>query len=349
MDLPSLPDLLKARIAAEGALPLETYWNLCLFHPDHGYYRKKDPLGQAGDFVTAPEISQMFGEMIGVWCVSAWRAMGKPPRFHLAECGPGRGTLMADLLRAVKKDVEFLAALRLHMIEINPVLRKKQREALEKYAPAFHDHLSLVPDDAPAIVIGNEFLDTFPILQQIRQDEMWYERRVGWCAQDEEFCYQNGPQLSGSEGGREEGREGDVRESSPERLKVMEGIYDRLRKGGGAALMIDYGYEGPKNGDTFQAVRSHAFTSPLDAPGECDLTSHVDFFPLMTAARERGLSVFLSTQGEFLEGMGLSLRLHTLMKGASEKRKEDLLRQAERLAGPDYMGQLFKVLEVSHV
>jgi NADH dehydrogenase [ubiquinone] 1 alpha subcomplex assembly factor 7 len=338
-----LLELIRSQIAESGPMPIDSYWEICLSHPEHGYYKRQDPFGRSGDFITAPEISQMFGEMVGIWCACAWSAWGRPEKIYLAECGPGRGTLMADLLRGIQHIEGFPQAVRVHLVETSPVLRAKQKEVLAWADPLWHDDFEHLPQDAPVLFIGNEFLDALPIRQFVKGKENWQERLVGLDDRGS-LRFVVGEEVSFDR----EGEEGSIAEVSPARQAVMEEIYERILHQRGAALMIDYGYISSANGDTFQAVRKHGYAPVLESSGDADLTSHVDFDVLAQAAREKGLSALLSDQGDFLRAMGIEIRTAALLQQAREDQKESITSGFSRLTGDAQMGRLFKVLEVSH-
>jgi NADH dehydrogenase [ubiquinone] 1 alpha subcomplex assembly factor 7 len=335
---------LRNLIATEGPLTVAHYMALCLGHPRHGYYTTRDPLGTGGDFTTAPEISQMFGELIGLWVVETWVAMGAPERLRLVELGPGRGTLMVDLLRAARLVPAFLAAVDVHLIETSPVLRARQQSALQAASVpvAWHEGVSDVPD-GPAIVIANEFFDALPVRQFVRTGEGWRERLVGLDDQGElAFGLAAGlePWLTAL------APPGAVLEWPEAALGVMQPLASRVARQGGAALVIDYGYKGPAFDDTLQAVRRHAFADPLAEPGEADLTAHVDFEKLDLAARAGGTRTFrLMTQGDFLRALSIEARTAALKARATPDQSADLNAALKRLTGEGEgdMGALFKV------
>ncbi|MGU3496613.1 class I SAM-dependent methyltransferase [Xanthobacteraceae bacterium A53D] len=338
---------IKALIAAEGPISVGRYMALCLGHPRYGYYVTRDPLGAQGDFTTAPEISQMFGELIGLWAVATWQQMGSPAAFRLVELGPGRGTLMADALRAAKLLPAFGAAMSLHLVEMSPALRAKQAANLAAYAPEWHDRLEDVPG-GPAIIIANEFFDALPIDQFIRGANGWHERRVGLDA-DGGLMFGMDPRpfpaLSALAARFPAPREGAVLErleSGP-----AHALARRLAAQGGGALVIDYGHGRHGFGDTLQAMKDHRFVDPLDTPGEADLTAHVDFAALAEIARTEGARAFGTlTQGEFLNRLGLAARAHALSANANEAQRAAISAAQDRLAGTGegQMGSLFKVL-----
>ena len=332
-----LERIIRDMIAADGPMGLDRYMALCLGHPEHGYYMGRDPFGAGGDFITAPEISQVFGELIGVWCVAAWTAMGSPGTFRLVELGPGRGTLMADILRAaVKASPGFAAAARVHLVETSPALRARQRKALGE-GVTWHDRFEDVPD-GPMILVANEFFDALPVRQFERRDGRWHERVAG--LQDDRLVLGLVPSDIGSVG-----RDGDIIEWAPARSDVGRLIGERLAKAPGAALIIDYGHTRTAPGDTLQALKKHKPVSLFEMPGDCDLTSHVDVEALARALQEGGgIAHPILTQRAFLLAMGLEQRTAMLSQRADLRQRAVLERQMTRLAGPDQMGNLFKIL-----
>jgi SAM-dependent MidA family methyltransferase len=327
-------------IATDGPMRLDRYMSLCLNHPQHGYYVTRDPLGGEGDFITAPEVSQVFGELIGIWAAGLWMAMDKPPRMNLVELGPGRGTLMVDVLRTIRKVAPALAdGLRLHLVETSPVLRARQRSVLTSGAD-WHMTLEEVPK-GPMILLANEFFDAIPIRQYEMRGGLWYERVVG--LENGHLAWGLTGPLSGPAG-----KEGDVVELAPAREAIARHIGERLAEDKGAALIIDYGHLTSAPGNTLQAMRSHGFTGVIGSPGECDLTSHVDFQELGHALEEGGGVVHPAmTQRAFLLAMGLEPRIEQLVAAANTDLREILMRQKARLADSDKMGNLFKVLAVT--
>ena len=333
-------------IAIDGPIPVDRYMELCLSHPQHGYYVTRDPLGAAGDFVTAPEVSQMFGELIGAWAATVWQQMGSPRNVRFVELGPGRGTLMADALRAAKALPEFHAALSVHMVETSPVLRVLQEKALANAGvpTAWHHGIEEMPQ-GPTIAIANEFIDALPISQFIKDRDGWHMRMIGIANDQLVFVATPDPMLSQSET--------DTTAASA----ILERRYDRpvsllarrIAQHGGAALIIDYGHAESTFGDTLQAVRGHKFADPLENPGEADLTAQVDFAAVAVWAQRQGaVTQGPLTQGEFLRRLGIEQRAARLKANATPQQAADLDAGLARLTAPDQMGELFKVVAIAH-
>ncbi|MGJ3264271.1 MAG: class I SAM-dependent methyltransferase [Salinarimonas sp.] len=340
-------------IAAEGPISVSRYMALCLGHPTLGYYMTRDPIGMAGDFVTAPEISQMFGELVGLWAAQTWIDLGRPAPFALVELGPGRGTLMADALRAAKVAPGFLEAAAVHLVETSPVLRERQRTALATPPPAlaggvqWHTGLEAVPD-LPLIALANEFFDALPVRQLVRDRGAWHERLVGLDATGA-LAFGLAPDADPAIGYA--APEGAVLEIAAAQTAVMRALAERLVAMGGAALAIDYGHAQTGFADTLQAIRRHAFADPLVDPGEADVTAHVDFAQLAHTAQDAGARVFGPvTQGAFLRALGIEARARALAARASARQSEEIGAALVRLAGEgdDDMGVLFKALAVAH-
>ena len=336
-----LATLLADAVAASGPLPVAQWMALCLGHPRHGYYVTRDPLGR--DFTTAPEISQMFGELIGLWCADLWQCAGSPPRLHLVELGPGRGTLMADLRRATARVPGFAAATAVHFVETSPVLRARQATRVPH--ATWHDALDTVPADAPLIVIANEFFDALPVRQFVATPAGWFERCVGW--RDGRFVDTLGaarvdalipPALA-------DAAPGTVVESSPASTATAAEIGARLRAQGGAALIIDYGHAAVPTGDTLQALRGGAAADPFAAPGEADLTAHVDFGALAAAAGATAHGPV--AQGAWLARLGIDARLAVLTTRTDAAASAALAAGVARLTETQAMGTLFKVLALT--
>lgn len=344
---------LRRRIALEGPLTLADYMADALGHPEHGYYITRDPFGRTGDFTTAPEISQMFGELIGLWCADLWSRMGEPERVLLVELGPGRGTLMADLMRAARGVPGFAQAAHVHLVEMSPVLRRAQAETLAQLSrpPAWLDGLAALPDDAPILLVANEFFDALPIRQFQRTRPGWRERLVALDHETEGLTPILAPGPSPAEALidptlRRNAPVEAVVELAPAAWSVAGLLGQRLADQGGAALIVDYGYAGPAVGDTLQAVKAHQPCPILETPGEADLTAHVDFTALAAAAAGPGRRAApLTPQGDFLRALGMEMRAEALIRGARNAAvSKDIAAARDRLIGPDAMGTLFKVL-----
>ncbi len=312
-------------IEAEGPMPLDRYMGLCLGHPQHGYYMTRDPFGAAGDFTTSPEISQVFGEMIGVWCVNAWTSLGSPSPFALVEFGPGRGTLMADLLRAAKASSEFMLAVEVHMVEMSPVLQKMQREKLEAHV-TWHTSIDTLPN-MPTLFVANEFFDALPVKQFEIRGGQSFERYVGVSEGKLKMGLVPSPPREGADG---------IYETSPISQVIVGEITERIEACGGAALIIDYGHVQSSAGDTLQAMRKHEFCNIFDAPGEVDITAHVDFAKLSSAPT--------MTQGKFLEAMGIEMRTEKLATKLRGEAHTNFIAATRRLIDSTQMGELFKVM-----
>ncbi|MCB2094079.1 MAG: SAM-dependent methyltransferase [Rhodobacteraceae bacterium] len=335
--------ILAARIAAEGPITLADYMAACLLHPRHGYYRGRDPFGASGDFTTAPEISQMFGEMLALCLAQSWLDQGAPGRIVLAEIGPGRGTLMADVLRTLKSVPGMTAAASVHLIEASPALRARQREALEGRPVHWHDQPSDLPD-GPLFVLANEFFDALPIRQFLRHEKGWAERQVS--IRDGKLALGLAPAGPfGALAHRLDGtRPGDIVEHCPALPAIAGEIGTRIATDGGAALIVDYGgWRGL--GDTFQALKAHRPVDPLAEPGLADLTAHVDFAALAAAFRASGAAATAMTpQGVFLERLGITARANALAEQLRGTALDSHVAAHRRLTHPEEMGKLFKVI-----
>jgi len=343
---------IKKLIKSAGPMPVWRYMELCLMHPRHGYYISRDPLGREGDFTTAPEVSQMFGELLGLWAASVWKAIGSPPLLRLIELGPGRGTMMADALRAMRVLPPLYQALSIHLVEINPVLREKQKAALSgSRDTAWHDTIDDVPD-GPAIIFANEYFDVLPIHQVVKRETGWHERTVEIDSTGE-LAFGAAPEPTPHfdvllPSLVRAAPSGAVFEWRPD-AEIMK-IASRVRDQDGAALIIDYGHLRSDAGDTFQAIARHSFTDPLKNPGQADVTAHVDFQALVRAAEDLGARVHGPVpQGDFLRRLGIETRAMTLMAKASPEVSEDISGALKRLVtgGRGGMGSMFKVLAIS--
>ncbi|MGB1076905.1 MAG: class I SAM-dependent methyltransferase [Bdellovibrionales bacterium] len=345
MTLGKLETIIKKEIHENGPMDIGRFMSLCLGHPKYGYYMTKDPFGEKGDFTTAPEISQMFGEVIGAWVVDTWYKLGAPKKVTLLECGAGRGTLMADMMRLAKSVPEFLDAVEIVILETSPVLKNKQAQILEAYNVTWIENLTELKTDQPMIVLGNELLDALPIRQFQKQEGVIKERVIG---------------ISGN-GGLSIGlapdqpliefpldiKEGEVTEIAPVREGFIATICDLLKSNGGAGLFIDYGYN-QRHGDTLQAIKDHKFVPVLESVGEADLTAHVDFLALRKVCRDLGVTEYgIVKQADFLKSLGIVSRAQILKQGSSEEQSKKIDADLNRLVGLDQMGKLFKVMAFS--
>lgn len=342
----SLRGRLEALIAADGPITIADYMSACLHDPQFGYYATRPRLGAEGDFITAPLISQMFGELIGVWAVEVWTRLGRPDPFRLIEVGPGDGALMSDLLRAARPAPEFLAAADLWLLEPSGPLRTFQAERLSGAGARWADRLEQVPGDAPVILVANEVLDCLPARQFVRTAAGWAERRVGLRDGALAFGLSPAPPGFAPPTGLEHAPAGVVVEVSEAQQAFGRGLGERIGRDGGCALLIDYGRDRPEPGDTLQALHKHSKVDPLEAPGEADLTVHADFPAVAAAARETGAAVSApATQQAFLRRLGVDHRAAALAR-ARPDRADLIARQHARLTGPDQMGTLFKALTI---
>lgn len=338
---------IRDEIAESGPIGIARYMALCLGHPRYGYYRTRDPLGARGDFVTAPEISQMFGELIGIWIAAAWASLGSPSELALVELGPGRGTLMADARRALLRVAPGLQA-KLHLVETSPVLRQAQASRLGAAEPVWHDGIETLPV-GPAIVIANEFFDALPVRQFQRTDRGWCERLVGLSSDASRLVFGLAAEPAGDIAA--EGAEGVLLTIPGGALDIVRGLSRRIVDHGGALLAIDYGHVRPGFGDTLQAVSAHRFADPLLAPGEADLTTHVDFAALARAAGGEGARIDGPIdQGTFLINLGLRQRAERLKRCATREQAAKVDAATNRLtaSGRRGMGSLFKAMGITH-
>jgi NADH dehydrogenase [ubiquinone] 1 alpha subcomplex assembly factor 7 len=335
---------LRARIAAEGPLGVDAYMAEVLAHPKYGYYMSGDPLGRAGDFVTAPEVSQMFGELIGLWSAVVWSQMGRPPRLNLVEIGPGRGTLMVDALRAMAQVDGIFGTLDVHMVETSPslTLRQKRNLSLCERRVTWHETFSAVPG-GPLIVIANEYLDALPIRQFVKTRTGWGERKVGVAG--DALAWIDEPTLAAP---AIDARAGEIVEVSPARDRAIAEIAERVAANGGAALLVDYGHGLSAPGDSLQAIRAHQYHDVLADPGEADVTSHVDFAAAARSGRAAGAVVHGPvTQGDFLRALGIETRAQVLARGKTPREAGEVFGALKRLTGAKEMGDLFKVLALT--
>ncbi len=347
----ALKEKILRRIASDGPITLAQYMQMALYDPERGYYMKGDPFGEKGDFITAPEVSQIFGELIGLWFVQAWEDRGRPKRFHFVELGPGRGTLMADMLRAVKVRPAFLEAAQLTLVETSPTLREIQQRTLqlEMLPIVWATSLDEIAGDAPLFLVANEFFDALPIHQYVKADRGWCERLIAVESAKLAFTIsENAAADLPIPGGLRNAAKDSIFEVSMEAGKIIGMIASRVGKSEGAALFIDYGHEKSGLGDTFQAMKAHHFTDPLAEPGNADLTAHVDFEALARAAADAKVKVFGPvSQAAFLETLGVRVRADVLKRKADATTRTDITSAIERLINRDQMGTLFKVMALA--
>jgi len=354
----SLEDKIKSRIREAGPMSVAEYMTICLLDPVQGYYPTRDPLGADGDFITAPEISQMFGEVLGLWCVQSWIDLGRPETLHLVEYGPGRGIMMSDMLRAASLDTGFKAAVQVWLIEASSALEAVQGRTLAaagvpvQWAARLED----IPA-GPSLIIGNEFLDCLPIQQLICNDPFagqdgWVERRVGLYA-DERLCFIKTDAPAASilteklPEGANDARKNDLLETCPSVAQIVDSLVARFETHPGRALFIDYGPECTEFGDTLQALKRHEKVGVFSDPGNTDLTARVDFAALAETAQTAGLITSAAvTQREFLSKLGLEMRAVTLIR-SKPKAKPVIARQLHRLTDAQEMGELFKAICLS--
>lgn len=342
MDNP-LETYLRQQIAASGGLSIADYMQACLVHSAYGYYMKGQPIGLKGDFVTAPEISQMFGELIGAWYRDLWHQMGQPSSPHLIELGPGRGTLMQDLLRS------FPGIFDVHMVEISPALQFEQQRKLQNHSINWHTTVDQALDacnKGPVFIIANEFFDALPIRQFQHVNDRWYERIITIDPESDELCFS----LKAVQAAVKDSKagEGDIIEVSPLSLEITCKIADKICKSNGAGLIIDYGYQTPTLTSTLQAVREHSYHGFLKDPGLADLTAHVNFAALIKEATQIGARVHgPAFQGAFLMDLGIEIRAKMLQLNLSNSQCSIIETALERLVNPAQMGTLFKVLAIT--
>jgi SAM-dependent MidA family methyltransferase len=332
----NLKDKLKATIRASGPIGVDAFMAACLHDPEHGYYATRPKLGEAGDFITAPLVSQMFGELIGLWAVETWARLGRPSPFRLIEVGPGDGTLITDVLRAVRLAPDFLAAADLWLVETSAPLAEAQRRRLAGMPARWAASLDEVPGEAPMILVANEVLDCLPAAQFVRRAEGWAERVVGLDAEGE-LAFGLAPPAKAA---GDFAPLGTLIEMSAAQSAFASAVARRLVGSGGAALLVDYGGES-QGGDTLQALKAHQKVDPLETAGEADLTVHADFRAVRMAAKAVGARSAQLTQGEFLRRLGIAERAAALGR-AQPDQAETIARQLARLADDDQMGSLFK-------
>lgn len=339
----SLRERLIRDIREDGPMTVADYMTRCLHDPLDGYYAIRPALGAAGDFITAPLVSQMFGEIVGAWTHEVWRRLGSPDHFRLVELGPGTGALVSDVLRVARRDPEFDAACAVWFVETSRPLRKTQ--ALSVPGALLAERLDDVPGGEPTIVLANEYLDCLPIRQAVARGGGWRERRVG-VSEDGDLAFVEGP-MWGQLPMPPDRNEGEIWEWSPDLIAFGTEVGARLARDTGAALCIDYGRARSGAGDTLQALHGHTKEPPLENPGAADLTAHVDFPAFAEAARRVGaVAAPIEVQGEFLRRLGIETRAATLTRTSPDK-GDVIARQLNRLISPAEMGALFKVLALT--
>ena len=332
-----LTQSLRDLIRSGGPIPLSQFMGLAVSH----YYAGRDPLGACGDFITAPEISQTFGEMIGLWLAVMWQQMGAPKRVVVAELGPGRGTLMADMLRAAQMVPAFLPAAEIWLVETSPTLRAAQQRKLSGYDVQWAERVEDLPT-GPLLLVANEFFDALPIEQAVRVQGQWRQRLVG-LGPDESLVFVPGEPLDLPY----DGEDGTIRESCPEARRIIAMLGRRVAQLGGAMLVVDYGYDRSQAGDSLQAVKDHRFHPVLSDPGEADVTAHVDFYALAEAAIPARAYGPVG-QGAFLRAMGIETRLQSLMARNADQMTQTLIAGVKRWVDPDAMGTVFRVMALTH-
>jgi NADH dehydrogenase [ubiquinone] 1 alpha subcomplex assembly factor 7 len=335
----SLRERLISRISRLGPMRISDFMIACLHDPEQGYYATRPDLGEAGDFITAPHVSQMFGELLGLWAADVWVRLGRPERVRLVELGPGDGTMMSDILRAARTVPGFRAASDVWLVETSAPLRSTQAMVLDGTPLQWVETIASLPRDLPCIILANEFLDCLPIEQWVRRGDDHFRRHVGVDAHGELAFIDGAPRLAAHPAVEA----GIVIEHSPAVAHFGREIGELIARARGAALFIDYGSADASRGDTLQAIRKHRKEGALAHPGEADLTAHVHFPTFLEAARAGGARTApLETQGDFLRRLGIGLRAQRLCE-ASPRKTELIERQLQRLAAPEHMGELFKV------
>ena len=336
-----LTKVLHHRITQNGPMSLAEFMETCLLHPTHGYYTQQNVFGVSGDFVTAPETSQMFGELLGLCLAQTWQDQGCPTPFVLLELGPGRGTLIADILRATARIEGFHQSMHLHLFEASKKLIDQQRKSLRGFDPVWLDSLANLPN-LPLFCVANEFFDALPLHQYQRKGEGWHERQIGLTDGKLSIGLNKNPSVTPQLTARiEDTAEGDIVEINPQTRAIATQIGSHIETYKGAALIIDYG-DWRSLGDTVQAVKDHQYSDLLAAPGEADLTAHVDFEAIMNAASCSASR--LTPQGVLLERLGITPRAQALAKKLSGTALEQHIAAHRRLTHPDEMGKVFKAL-----
>jgi len=340
---------IKTLIRLEGPISVERYMTMALSDPRYGYYMTRDPFGEKGDFTTSPEISQIFGELLGLWCADLWLRMGSPHAISLVELGPGRGTLMQDALRAMKSIKGLLQSVQVTLVETSPTLRKAQQNLLETFdlPIQWHSDVSSLPQ-LPTLLIANEFFDALPVRHYQKHNGNWHERLVGLNQHDElTFGLAREPEAALII----EADEGSILERNLVGERIMHDLSAHIAQYDGAGIAIDYGHSQSGMGETLQAIRHHRFVDPLEEPGEADLTTHVDFERLLDIARRQSNAISGPiVQADFLEALGIRQRGEALLKSAHSDQAKAIMSGLDRLTdrAPNQMGSLFKVISFYH-
>ena len=341
----ALAERLARRIARSGPMTVEDYMTACLLDPEHGYYATRDPFGAAGDFITAPEISQMFGELLGLWSLDAWRTQSPAGPPTLAELGPGRGAMAVDALRAVDRARNGSSDVAVHLVEASPALREIQRAALAGRNAAWRATVDELPEGEPLFIVANEFLDALPIRQFVATPRGWRERLVATERGRLSFTLAAAPETGDVAARLPEAPVGRVAEIGPARRTLVRGLARRIVRDGGAALLIDFADHRLPLADTLQAVRAHRGADRLASPGETDLASAVDFADLAREARLAGADVHGPVaQGAFLRALGIDLRARRLARSASAEQAAGIRSAHRRLVSPEGMGEAFRAM-----
>lgn len=351
MNNTSLKTRIQRLIETSGPISVSEYMTMCLSDPDSGYYMTRNPFGTQGDFITAPDVSQMFGELIAIWSIGIWHTLERPSNIVLCEIGPGRATLMNDMLRTITQLAPgFAKSAKVVLVETSPPLIDRQREALASFETNIQwiDRFDAVPH-GPLILVSNELFDALPVRQFVKHNGRFVERLIGL---DEAGNFQFASGVAGIDPsllpkGYKDKPDGTIFEVAPARAALMQQISERIATNRGAALTIDYGHLKSGFGDTLQAMLKHTYDDVFANPGEADLTSHVDFQHLEEIALNSGCKTGTMTQGEFLLAMGLIERAGRLGSGRGDHFQNKLRQDVERLAAPDQMGDLFKVLAIA--
>ncbi len=364
----NLEELIKKRIRTSGAITIADYMSLALTHPEYGYYMQRDPLGKDGDFITSPEISQVFGEIIGVWLAHNWQLLGSPEEVALVELGAGRGTLMADILRATKNISGFHNSISVHLVEVSPTLKQKQWKTLagKHERIEWHDSIDTLPQ-LPLLLVANEFFDALPIRQFIKHNDGWHERMIDIVGGELTFTATKSSVippisfmptesiLAGLDEilgdtinyKNDDGKKNIIETCEPA-IMVIRQISEHIAANKGAALIIDYGYTQGSNGNTLQAIKYHSYHPVLNNIGSADLTAHVDFLALSQAAQSENVNIHgMVPQGAFLMRLGAGERTTSLCKISNHEQQQSLISGLARLADPTEMGELFKVMAIT--